>query len=105
MPTGGRASGSEKVFAAASDEATPAQASIDLRHAPFAFWITDLSAPEDLFSIAGLPIRPLPLLMGVTMVLQQRLMPSAGADAQQRQMMTMMSVAFIFLFYHFFRWN
>jgi YidC/Oxa1 family membrane protein insertase len=77
------------------------QASIDLRHAPFAFWITDLSAPEDLFSIAGLPIRPLPLLMGVTMVLQQRLMPSAGADAQQRQMMTMMSVAFIFLFYQF----
>jgi YidC/Oxa1 family membrane protein insertase len=39
--------------------------------------------------------------MGVTMVLQQRLMPSAGADAQQRQMMTMMSVAFIFLFYQF----
>jgi YidC/Oxa1 family membrane protein insertase len=77
------------------------QASIDLRHAPFAFWITDLSAPEDLFSIAGLPVRPLPLLMGATMVLQQRLMPSAGADAQQRQMMTMMSVAFIFLFYQF----
>jgi YidC/Oxa1 family membrane protein insertase len=77
------------------------QASIDLRHAPFVLWITDLSAPEDLFSIAGCPIRPLPLVMGATMVLQQRLMPSAGADAQQRQMMTIMSVAFIFLFYQF----
>jgi YidC/Oxa1 family membrane protein insertase len=77
------------------------QASIDLRHADFMLWINDLSAPENLFSIAGMPIRPLPLMMGATMVLQQRLMPSAGADAQQRQMMTMMSVVFIFLFYQF----
>jgi YidC/Oxa1 family membrane protein insertase len=77
------------------------QASIELRHAGFMFWITDLSAPENLFSVAGLPVRPLPLLMGCTMVLQQRLTPSPSADPQQKQMMTMMSVAFIFLFYQF----
>ncbi|MFQ5700098.1 MAG: membrane protein insertase YidC, partial [Myxococcota bacterium] len=77
------------------------QASIDLRHAPFIFWIQDLSAPESFLTLAGFPIRPLPLMMGVTMVLQQRLSPSAGVDPQQRQMMTFMSIAFIFLFYQF----
>jgi YidC/Oxa1 family membrane protein insertase len=64
-------------------------------------WIQDLSAPEDFFSIAGLPIRPLPLLMGLSMVLQQRLMPTPNVDPQQRQMMMFMSVFFIFLFYSF----
>lgn len=77
------------------------QSSIELRHAPFIFWIQDLSAPEDLFAIAGLPIRPLPLLMGASMVLQQRLMPTPNVDPQQRQMMMWMSVFFIFLFYSF----
>ncbi len=77
------------------------QGSIELRHAPFFGWINDLSAPESLFSIAGVPIRLLPLMMGGTMVLQQKLTPAAGADPQQRQMMMWMSVMFIFLFYQF----
>jgi YidC/Oxa1 family membrane protein insertase len=77
------------------------QGSIELRHAPFFGWIRDLSAPEQLFDIAGVPIRLLPLMMGATMVLQQRLSPSAGMDPQQRQMMMWMSVMFIFLFYQF----
>jgi YidC/Oxa1 family membrane protein insertase len=77
------------------------QTSIDLRHAPFALWIRDLSAPEDFFSIAGLPIRVLPLLMGGSMLLQQKLSPAPNADPQQRQMMTLMSVMFTFMFYQF----
>ena len=77
------------------------QTSIELRHAPFAFWINDLSAPENLFSIAGLPLRLLPLLMGGSMLLQQRLTPSPNADPQQAQMMTLMSVVFTFMFYQF----
>lgn len=77
------------------------QGSIELRHAPFFGWIRDLSAPETLFSVAGVPVRLLPLLMGGTMVLQQRLSPTGGVDPQQRQMMTWMSVMFIFLFYQF----
>lgn len=77
------------------------QTSIELRHAPFAFWINDLSAAEDFFAIAGLPIRVLPLLMGGSMLLQQRLTPAPNADPQQRQMMTLMSVAFTFMFYQF----
>jgi YidC/Oxa1 family membrane protein insertase len=77
------------------------QGSIELRHAHFFWWIRDLSAPETLFQVAGIPIRLLPLMMGATMVLQQRLTPTAGVDPQQRQMMTWMSVLFIFLFYQF----
>ncbi len=77
------------------------QGSIELRHAPFFGWIRDLSAPEQLFEVAGVPVRLLPLMMGATMVLQQRLSPTAGVDPQQRQMMTWMSLMFIFLFYQF----
>jgi YidC/Oxa1 family membrane protein insertase len=77
------------------------QGSIELRHAPVLGWIQDLSAPETLFSVGGIPVRLLPLLMGATMVLQQRLAPAGGVDPQQRQMMMWMSVMFIFLFYQF----
>ena len=77
------------------------QGSIELRHAPFFGWINDLSAPETLFSAFGIPVRVLPLLMGASMVLQQRLTPSAGGDPQQKQMMQWMSVMFVFLFYQF----
>lgn len=76
------------------------QGTIELRHAPFMLWIQDLSAPEDFFSIAGVPIRPLPLLMGASMLGQQWLTPATG-DPQQRRMMMWMNVAFIFLFYQF----
>jgi YidC/Oxa1 family membrane protein insertase len=77
------------------------QTSIELRHAPFMLWINDLSAPEHFFSIGGIPIRLLPLLMGGSMLLQQRLTPAPNADPQQRQMMTLMSVMFTFMFYQF----
>jgi YidC/Oxa1 family membrane protein insertase len=79
------------------------QSSIELRHAPFMFWIDDLSAPEDLATIAGVPIRILPLLMGASMLLQQYLTPTTGdaQQAQQRQMMMVMSGMFVFMFYQF----
>lgn len=60
--------------------------SIELRHAPFALWINDLSSPEhlDLFGI-GIPV--MVLLMGVSMVYQQVTTPSAMDPAQKRIMM------------------
>ena len=67
---------------------------IELRHASF-LWSADLSMPDDVF---GLPIRPLAILMGATMFLQQKLTPSVG-DPQQQRMMNFMSIFFIFLFY------
>jgi YidC/Oxa1 family membrane protein insertase len=54
--------------------------SIDLRGASF-LWITDLSHKDPLFLT--------PVLMGLSMFLMQRMMPSAMDPAQQRMMMLM----------------
>ncbi len=78
--------------------------SIELRHTPFIWWINDLSAPEDLFSIPlfgyNLPFRVLPLIMGVTMYLQQKMTPTMGTS-QQAKMMQWMPIFFTFLFWGF----
>ncbi len=80
------------------------QSSFELRQAPFFGWIDDLSAPETLFTIPGidLPVRVLPLVMGASMVLQQKLSPQPTMDpAQARMMMTVMPIMFTVLFYQF----
>jgi YidC/Oxa1 family membrane protein insertase len=80
------------------------RSSIQLRHAPFFGWITDLSAPEVLFTIPGIeiPIRVLPLIMGGTMYLQQKITPIQTPDpAQARMMLTIMPVMMTVLFYQF----
>jgi YidC/Oxa1 family membrane protein insertase len=78
---------------------------VELRHAPFMLWITDLSAPDRLGSVqlpfvqhAGIPV--LTLLMGVSMFLQQWMSPSAG-DPQQQKVMMIMPVMFTFMFLNF----
>lgn len=79
------------------------QSSIELRQAPFFLWIDDLSMPESLFVIPGLeiPLRVLPVIMGASMVLQQKLSPAAMDPQQARMMMTVMPVMFTVLFYQF----
>jgi YidC/Oxa1 family membrane protein insertase len=79
------------------------QSTIELRQEPFFGWINDLSAPETLFVIPGLdlPIRVLPLLMGASMVLQQKMTPTTIDPAQARMMMTVMPIMFTVLFYQF----
>ncbi|MGH0029165.1 MAG: membrane protein insertase YidC [Myxococcota bacterium] len=80
------------------------RSSISLRQAPFFGWIDDLSAPEALFEIPGLglPVRVLPLIMGATMFLQQKITPMQTPDpAQARMMMTVMPVMMTVLFYQF----
>jgi YidC/Oxa1 family membrane protein insertase len=80
------------------------RSSIHLRHAPFFGWINDLSAPDELFVIPGmeLPVRVLPLIMGGTMFLQQKITPMQTPDpAQARMMMTVMPVMMTVLFYQF----
>lgn len=85
--------------------------SIEMRHAPFFGWITDLSVadPTNLFNLFGLlPFNPpaflhigvWPLLMGVTMYLQQKMSPPAS-DPVQAQMMKMMPLIFLFMFSSF----
>jgi YidC/Oxa1 family membrane protein insertase len=73
---------------------------IELRHAPFAFWIHDLSAPERL-PLFGLQIPVMTILMGASMLVQQWLTPQQTADPAQRQIMMIMPIAFTFMFYNF----
>ena len=77
---------------------------IEFRHAPFMLWINDLASPEDLFSfsVAGytVPLRVLPLVMGITQVLQQKMTPTT-ADPMQEKMMLFMPIVFTFLFWGF----
>jgi YidC/Oxa1 family membrane protein insertase len=65
---------------------------IELRHAPFFFWITDLSAKDPLYIT--------PIFMGATMVLQQRMTPTTG-DPRQAQIMMFMPIVFTALFLNF----
>ena len=78
---------------------------IELRHAPFFLWVNDLSAPEYLWDIAvagyTVPIRLLPLLMGVSMFVQQKMTPSAGMEPAQQKMMLFMPIIFTFMFWSF----
>jgi YidC/Oxa1 family membrane protein insertase len=77
--------------------------SIELRHAPFYLWITDLSGPDNLFGhLLGLPfvIGPLPLLMGATMFIQQKMTPS-NMDPVQAKMMLALPLVFTVMFLNF----
>ncbi len=78
---------------------------IELRHAPFVLWIKDLSSPDLLFTlnlhVFVLPVRLLPILMGVTMYAQQRLTPTGGQDPLQSRIMNYMSLIFTVLFWNF----
>lgn len=65
---------------------------IELRHEPFIWWITDLSAKDPLYVT--------PILMTATMWLQQRLAPQAG-DPQQQRLMRMMPLIFGVMFLQF----
>ena len=76
---------------------------IELRHAPFMLWITDLSAADTLISDAlglGFALGPLPLIMGVTMFLQQKMTPT-NMDPTQAKVMMFMPVFFTFIFLSF----
>jgi YidC/Oxa1 family membrane protein insertase len=80
------------------------QSSFDLRHAPFFLWINDLSAPATLFTLPGVdfPIRLMPLLMGGSMFVQQKMMPQTGMDpAQARMMLIMMPGMMLVISYTF----
>ena len=82
--------------------------SIELRHAPFIFWINDLSAPDRLFNFPfqipfmsppyGIPV--LTLLMGASMFVQQKLTPTVG-DPTQAKVMMFLPLIFTVMFINF----
>jgi YidC/Oxa1 family membrane protein insertase len=65
---------------------------IDLRQAPFMLWIDDMSVPDPFFV--------LPILMGVSMILQQKIMPTT-MDPTQAKMMLLLPVFLTFIFLNF----
>ncbi len=67
-------------------------ASIELRGAPFIFWIQDLSKAD--------PYYITPIVMGISMVAQQKMTPATG-DPTQRKMMMFLPVVFTFFFLNF----
>ena len=73
---------------------------IELRHAPWILWITDLSAP-DKFHPFGLPVPILPTVMVISMFIIQKMTPVATADPSQQRMMMIMPIVFGFMFYSF----
>jgi YidC/Oxa1 family membrane protein insertase len=70
---------------------------IELRQAPFVGWMSDLSAPELLFTVANFPIRLLPILMALSGLLLQRMTPTNPQQAPTAYMMNVMMLVF---FYH-----
>ena len=71
--------------------------SIEPRHTAF-LWMHDLSMPDTVAHIFGLPINPLMLMMTITMILQQKLTPSAADPAQQKMMMFMPLIMLVMLY-------
>jgi len=66
--------------------------SIELRHAPFYFWLQDLSAKD--------PYYVTPVIMGATMFIQQKMTPT-NMDPIQAKMMLALPVVFTFMFLNF----
>ena len=66
--------------------------SVEMRQAPFALWITDLSSRDPYFV--------LPLIMGAAMFFQQRLNPQVG-DPMQVKVMQIMPLIFTAMFAFF----
>ncbi|NVJ70123.1 MAG: membrane protein insertase YidC [Alphaproteobacteria bacterium] len=85
---------------------------IEMRHQPFFGWITDLSAadhltPVNLFGLipwdppAMIAIGVLPILMGITMWLQQKLNPQTSMDPTQQKIMSLLPIFFTFIMARF----
>ncbi len=66
--------------------------SIQLRNAPFIFWIHNLSVQD--------PYYILPILMGISMLISQKMNPMVG-DPAQAKIMLILPIVFTFIFIHF----
>jgi YidC/Oxa1 family membrane protein insertase len=64
--------------------------SVEMRHAPFMLWIQDLSATDPYY---------VPILMGLTMIVQTRLNPTPTDPIQAKVMMIMPIVFSVFFFF------
>ena len=80
------------------------QTSSDLRFAEW-FWITDLASPDTVATIPlfgfKFPLNIMPLLMGITSIVQMQLMPTPSMDNTQAKMMKFMPLMFVVFCYGF----
>ena len=83
--------------------------SIEMRQAPFFGWIHDLSAPDSMYILNLFGLIPVdlpgflqigiwPIIMGLSMLVQQKLSPQVGDQAQAKMMMIVMPVMFTWMF-------
>src|SRR3546814_3966705 len=83
---------------------------IEMRHAPFYGWIRDLSAPDPTTILNGFGLLPWgapdlgilsilnigiwPLLMGISMFLQQKLNPTPRSDEHTSELQSLMRISY-----------
>ena len=65
--------------------------SIELRHAPWIFWLKDLAAPDPLYI--------LPIIMVISMFVLQKMTPTPTVDPSQQRMMMIMPLMVGFMFF------
>jgi YidC/Oxa1 family membrane protein insertase len=81
--------------------------SVELWRAPFTLWINDLSGPDTLFVVPfsipyigeGFAVHGLPVIMGISMFIQQKMSPTGGDPRQAQMMLYIMPVMFTFIFW------
>jgi len=77
------------------------QSAVEMRGHSF-LWVQDLSMPDTVATVMGIPINPLPILMTITMYLQMKFSPQpAMADNPQMQMQMKIFKVMPFLFMFF----
>ncbi len=79
---------------------------IELKGAPFIWWIKDLSAPDALFAfpvtlpLLGGSFNLLPIFMLGSMWVQQKMTPQSGGTPEQQKIMSFLPFIFGFIFYN-----
>ena len=84
------------------------RSTIELRGEPFIFWIKDLSAPDIIFNlpftipIYGNYVCALPMLMALSMFVQQKMMSGGAMQQAQQKVMQYSMMVFFFLIFNSF---
>jgi YidC/Oxa1 family membrane protein insertase len=81
--------------------------SVELWRAPFTLWINDLSVADTLFVVPfpipyvgeSFAVRGLPMIMGISMFIQQKMSPMGGDPRQAQMMLYLMPIMFTFIFW------
>lgn len=73
---------------------------VEMRGQSF-MWVADLSLPDTLGYVMGIPINPLPIVMAITSFAQMAMMPNTGGDKTQMMIIKLMPFFFLFICYNF----